>query len=321
MSPRKLATWYHQLADLCEAGIPLPQAIEQTAGPDSDSRTEMARQLQSGLSIDEVLRHAPRWLPTNDRYYISAGAASGRLPTIFRKLAVKYDELSARMTRAMLSLLYPLAVVNLAAFLLPVASRLEFNGEGGGGFKTDGYVGDVLLVLLPLWGILTVVVLLYRRRPDVLYIVGRWLPLIGKCLQYRSLAEFCRGLGMFLDAGLRIDHAWAGATMLSNAPDLQRQARSGEHAISSGSSPLAVIRNMPAFPSEFQAFYAAGERTGHLAENMLRIADRFDSKANQWTFLAFTVYPSLLSIAVAVYVGFAVLSFYKSYFDFLESMW
>lgn len=321
MSPRKLANWYHQLASLTEAGIPLAQALREASGPPAGDRREMARKLDSGISLDEMLRQAPGWMPLSDRYYISAGAATGKIPAIFKQLAAQYDGLAAQTSRLLFAAIYPLAIVHIAALLLPAVGRIDFQVEESGQPLMSGYAVDVLAVLVPLWAVLGLIFALYRLRPGVLYLAGRWVPLVSRSLKFRGLANFCRAMGIFLEAGLRIDHAWAGATLLSNSPNLQRQARSAEAAIRSGSSPLSVIQRMPAFPPEFESFYAAGERTGQLPENMFRLAGRFDDKARQWTFSAIALYPSLLFIAIAVYIAITVISFYSSYFRFIEEMW
>lgn len=282
-------------------------------------RKAMAANLERGASIDDMLRMAPGWLPSGDRYFISAGAATGKLPGIFKQLADQYDNLASQTTKLVFACIYPLAIVHIAALLLPVVSQIQFQEEGMA-IETAGYLKDVLTVIIPLWLLLGGVVFLYRQRPGALYSIGRWIPLAAKSLRFRALANFCRSLGIFLEAGLRIDHAWAGATLMSSDPKVRNQARSAERVITAGSSPLKAVRQLSAFPAEFESFYAAGERTGQLPENMLRLADRFDQKARNWTISAIAVYPSLLFAAIAVYIAITVLSFYSSYFKFIESM-
>ncbi len=59
------------------AGMSLIESIATVVGPPPADLKKMAAELTSGVSVDEVLQNAPKWLPQVDRQLISAGAASG----------------------------------------------------------------------------------------------------------------------------------------------------------------------------------------------------------------------------------------------------
>ncbi|MGE9296084.1 MAG: type II secretion system F family protein, partial [Puniceicoccales bacterium] len=80
LSHKKLASWYLQLAQSMESGVPLPGALKTCRGAPPPGRMVMAQNLEAGMSVDEMLRQAPSWLPKTDTYFWSAAAHTGRLP-------------------------------------------------------------------------------------------------------------------------------------------------------------------------------------------------------------------------------------------------
>src|SRR5438105_1760210 len=98
-TPRQLAhraEFYHQLAQLIDAGITLPQALDtlHRAPPARSYRQPLQRliaSLMEGCTFSQSLQQLGSWLPSFDIALLRAGEQSGRLPNCLKLLAEYYQ--------------------------------------------------------------------------------------------------------------------------------------------------------------------------------------------------------------------------------------
>ena len=320
LSHKKLSSWYLQLAQQLEAGMPLSGALRASYGVGVPAaKIEAAAALiESGGSVDQVLGAFESWMPYADRLFFSAAAEVGRLPRVLRNLSVRHEQYSAVKLRLVLASLYPLAVLHLALLIFPLLRMI--NWEKGFLWNASAYLHVLAYTLLPLWGIIAAGVVLARKQSVLLPRIGRMLPILSRYIKAQALADFSFGLGNFLEAGLPINRAWLAAGLVARSPELLAASQEMDTAIANGEAPGPKLNAYPCFPPDFVALYRTGESTGQLEPNLLHLASLHQERANHHLRLASLLYPSLLFLVVAGFVAYAVISFYAGYFKMLGDL-
>src|SRR4030095_2048742 len=145
------AEFYHQLAQLTDAGLTLHSALEsQERHPPArwlrDPAARLLGYLKEGGTFGEAVTASRDWIPQFDAALLEAGEQSGRLPASFRLLAEHYQERS-RLAREVLSnLAYPVFLFHFFVLLTPFPTWFTTG-------NTAGYLRTVGSALLPIYGI------------------------------------------------------------------------------------------------------------------------------------------------------------------------
>ena len=312
VSHKTLSAWYLQMAQILESGFALPQALSTSSGPPQKSLVSMSKALQGGQSWDNVLRGAPRWLPQLDRYLLSAGAETGRLPDVMRGLAEKHANSAKHVAKVILASLYPVMVLHLAAILFPLLNLVEFSDDGGVLFHFENYGTEVFLYLGPLWGFLAFVYFIYSMLPAVASALSRTIPLIRGYRKAQSLADFVYTLKMYYVVGASMEEAWFGAGLISRDSRLKKGSERVSENIRKGLQPAALLGKLKCFPADFISLYLSGSQTGQLDKSLELLQKTYQQQANGKVMQAGIIYPILMTICLAVYVGIKIISFYGS---------
>lgn len=317
---RPLASWYIQLAQQLEAGMPLAGALRAARSNPRIGRLAetMAAQIDRGGNVDEALRAAGTALPMADQLVLSAAAESGRMPQSLRHLAGRHEKLGAAKLRIVLASAYPLVVVHFALLLLPLTRMIDW--QTGFHWSTIAYVRMLAETLVPLWVVVLTLVVLARRGSPALIGVARRLPALRGYLRAQALADLTFALANFLEAGVPIGDAWAAAGLVARSPDLQSASDGIAEAISHGQAPGPRLATWPCFPPEFVAEYRSGETTGQLDVGLFRLSTQYQETANRSLTIATMLYPALLFIVVAAGVVFFVASFYAGYLKMVTNL-
>ena len=278
----------------------------------------MATVIEQGGSVDESLRVARPSLPEADTLFLSAAAETGRLPRILQTLAVHHEQLRAVKLRIVLACAYPVAVLHLGLLLLPL--RQMISGENGFVWDSAVYLHGLAWTLLPLWASVGLITAIAKQRPEWLRRLGRTAPLAKGDLHAQALADFSQALANFLEAGLAIERAWPVAGLLSRSPDLNEVAQEIATAIRRGEPPGPKLRGYACFPNDFAARYEIGEATGHLEDNLFRLAHDYQEKADRKLKSAAVIYPTGLLVIVGGLAIFQVVSFYAGYLKVFSEM-
>ncbi|MEZ5274804.1 MAG: type II secretion system F family protein [Opitutaceae bacterium] len=307
-----LARWYLSLSRHLDAGLSLVQGIRTIEGPPRRDRERLADNLASGNGLDSVLGAAPSWLSETDRQLISAGHGSGNLPEILRQLAGQHQSKQRAIRAVIGACVYPLFVLHFAVLVLPAGQLMT-------GSPVD-YFRSVFNLLVPLWAVITLLVIGVRARIRILEGLGDWLPGIRGYRRYGAFRDICLVLRAFLSAGCRLDEAWYGACA---ATGRRRYIAAGVRCaatVQAGSPPSSVLGELGLFPPEFVEVYRTGEETGKLEESLRYLQDEYEHKAAGSLASAAFWYPKLLFLIVALFMAWQVLQFYAGYFQSIEEM-
>ncbi len=318
LSHKKLASFYLQLAQLLDAGLPLAAALRgSTSGPRSGTEA-FARWIEAGGSIDQGLHAASSWLPKSDRPFLAAAAQSGRLPQTLRNLAERHTEYNSTQLRLVLSCAYPLGVLHLGLLVFPIIGMIDW--QKGLQWSTSRYLLTLAGTVLPLWGIAWYLYRLHRRQSPILDRFLGMLPLLRTYRRSQALADFAYALGHLLEAGILIAQAWAIAGKIARWPALRKAGRQVHEIILRGEAPGLHLHEFPCFPIDFVALYRSGELSGQLDQNLKLLATQNQEQARHHLKLATGIYATALFLLIAGMVVYNVVRFYAGYFNMLNAV-
>lgn len=314
----RLAQVYHQLAQQLAEGLTFAHSLRAASAAPATDTLRLSALAENGVSIPEIIASAGDWLPTDDRPFLTAAANSGRLPRVLANLADRHTQLAQTQRRVLLACVYPVGVFHFGAVLFPFLRLIDF--QTGLHWSLTGYLGGLLAILLPVWGVAFLLRTLIRRQnPGVLAFLDL-LPAIGGYRKNQALADFSFALGNLLDSGTPIGRAWLAAGDISRSPRIAAAAQTVHARIELGESPGTLLSASPVFPPDFIARYQIGENTGGLDNALFILAAEHQATANQRLMAASMIYPAILFVAVAVMIGWFVISFILQYYGQINSI-
>src|SRR5437016_8751900 len=148
----KRADFYHQLASLTAAGVPIIQSLESVRhNPPARSYIRpiehVIHDLEQGSTFAEALERLGGWMPAFDLALFAAGEKSGRLDQCMRILANYYKEQAVLAKRVFSELAYPFFVLHMAVAIFPISSFTGLILQG----QTTPFIVQKLTILLPLY--------------------------------------------------------------------------------------------------------------------------------------------------------------------------
>ncbi len=312
-SSTTLARWYAQMASFIDAGFTVERAVENATGLAAARREGLLARLRAGESLDDAILHGAPWIPDLDRQLLAAGAVSGRLPEMFRRLAAKHEEGVSAGRRALMATLYPLAVAHFAVLAFPIRIAV-IDGD------LAAYGWAVFKILIPAWllGLGFLLAVRSRFRPAVAIL--NFLPLVGGYRRARAIADLAFVLEAQVVAGISLDVAWLQAAIASGDRRLEPLAIEVAETVQRGQPVSIAIAGRADLPAPFAAFWSNGEQTGTLDASLKHLHRHFSEIASRKLLLASVVYPKALFAVIAVWVAIQIVSFYAGYFRQFEEL-
>jgi type II secretory pathway component PulF len=311
------AELYHQFSRLTTAGIGIPQAVEiQHRSPPARSfrgplRVVMER-LAQGATFHESLLSTGAWLPAFDAALLHAGEQSGRLPACFDLLAAHYERNARLLQQAISSLIYPALLFHVAVLLGPLPELVRT-------WELIPYLAKILVVLLPIYGITSFIVLAMQGRhgeswQSLLEFVLRHVPLLGKARRNLALARLASSLEALIAAGVTIIEAWELSAGACGSPALKRTILSWKPQLLDGMTPADLVTASGAFPELFSNLYHTGEITGSLDDALRKLHQLYQADAERQFQAVADWTPKLVYFGVVFVVAWRVISFWSDHF-------
>lgn len=321
------------LATLLRSGMDVVLALETVSAslPSPLMRKligEVKSDVEDGMPLWQALGKTGL-LPDRSLALIRVGEQTGRLSENLSMISLQQQKERLFRAKVRSAMMYPVLVLSLtgvigvciAWFILPrlasVFSHLNValplptrilivlgNFLGAHGFSTVLFLGAA--------GILSCYVLFIWDRTKS---AGEWLlflfPAIRKLLQEIELARFGYLLGTLLKAGLPITNAFDSLTEVTLFRAYRKLYAAMHERIAEGNSfqkSFALYPNVERLiPVAVQQMITAAERSGQLAEALLRVGSTFEEKIEVTTKnLATLVEPILLVVVWLGVVGVAV---------------
>jgi type II secretory pathway component PulF len=312
------AEFYHQLAQMTDAGLTLRMALE-TQQKDPPARwlreptTRFLGFIKEGGTFGEAVAASPGWVPPFDAALLDAGEQSGRLPSCFKLLAEHYSE-RARLARDVLSnLFYPVMLFHFAVMIGPLP-RLVLSGD------VAGYLRIVGGALLPIYAI--VIALFWassskhgERWRGVIESITHRIPLVGNARRNLALARLSASLHALLNAGVPIVRAWPLAGAASGSVHLKREFATWPALLEEGLTPAQLLAESNCFPDLFSNMYNTGEISGTLDDSLVRLQRLHQERGvGQFRLLADWL-PKIIYFAIVLYVAWSIVGFYLGYYQ------
>jgi type IV pilus assembly protein PilC len=320
ITPRQLshrAELYHQLSQLIDAGIGLPEALNilHRSPPVRSFRGALARlvaSLHQGSTFSQALRSVEGWIPEFDTALLEAGERSGRLPECFKLLAQYYTD-RAQLARQVISdLMYPVFLFHFAIFIGPFP-ELFLTGN------IASYLSKTLGVLLPIYVVVAIGIFASQGRHGeswraFIETTTRWVPFLGPARRSLALARLSAALEALINAGVPIIEAWELAAGASGSPALRRAVVRWRPQVLSGTTPAEAVQGAPIFPELFANMYNTGEMSGQLDDSLLRLQRYYQDQGSRQmrTFSQWT--PKIIYFAIVLMIAYRIISFYVGYY-------
>ncbi|QVL34374.1 type II secretion system F family protein [Telmatocola sphagniphila] len=331
VKPRVMATFYAQLADLLNSGVPLLRSLEILTKQDAHPvLTEVLKELRTkvadGTSLADSMRSYPNVFNELSVSMVMAGQEGGFLEDVLHRIAEfteAQEELKAKVVGA---LAYPVFLAGAGFLVLngliiffvpqfePIFDKLKSNGE----------LPTITIWLLAVshfmqgyWylivGMFFGAIWLYRRwvRSEA----GRYrmdrirlkLPGFGKLHLSLCLSRFTRILGTMLRNGipilkaLEISKDSAGNKVLSNA--IHESAEN----ITAGQRLADPFRRCKYFPHDVVEMIAVGEESNSLEKVLVDIANGLERRtARQLELFVRLLEPVMLLVMAAVILAVVI---------------
>lgn len=315
MWPRTASAWYSQLGVLTRAGIPIPNAIRSGRGPDRRFSTTLADRLDAGEDPRDVWSDARAELGPADAVMLAAGQLSGRFPETCDALAARHAERARTLGRLAAGLAYPLLLLHAVAALSPLMAMVA---EGACALVPALFIAARNLAAI--WGVIGVGLWLALRRPAWFASLVRPLPLWGGAMRHAALAGFAGTLSALLKSGVVIGEAWRFAGAASGDPRIRAASIRVVAIVEANCAPGPELPAMRAFPEDFCALYAAGERTGTLEQRLDKLRDDHAEASAARAATAAAVYPVFIYLIVAGVAAVAIVSAWAGHFQSMANL-
>ncbi|MFA5074923.1 MAG: type II secretion system F family protein [Candidatus Babeliales bacterium] len=321
-----------QLSVLLKAGIPLLQCfellIEQFEGKFKRVLFDIKDGLKAGESLESQLKKYPKIFSNVYVQLVRAGEASGKLYVILNRLIgylEKEEETKKRIKKAMSYPIFMISfsfiiVVGLIVFLVPKITKL-FEQMGGGAQDLPGptlflkNVSEIILnnyVSLSILIIILVGVFLYWKstkagqyKLDELFLI---FPLTSYFSKIKAVSQFCKTLGMLLEAGVNLSESLDIVTKIIDNQVLKSKLQKAKDLIIKEGKISKYLKDTGIFPNIAIYMISTGEQSGNLDQMLLNVGNDYEVELAEVTDGIVAKISPIMTIITGAIVAFIVLS-------------
>jgi type II secretory pathway component PulF len=299
-----------QIAGLASAGLPMAHGLialgeELPRGRLRRSMNELARTLESGVTLDQALEKQSDTIPPHLRGLVVAGLRSGRLGDILSRFS-QYVGVGTELKRRLwLSLAYPILTVCTALALLCFVCVILV-GQFEAIYRsfaiplprmTVGLI-SIARVVNTAWVPVAIVggmLLLgwlagrFLLPPSLRRGLAGRLPLIGRVWRATSLAEFCHLLALLLESDLPLPEALRLTGEGVQDADVDASCRLMANQVESGRSLSQAMEKVWLFPVGLPRLVRWAENQESLPEVLHMAGSMFESRGRSYSTFVGTV--------------------------------
>ena len=326
-----------QLGHLLSAGMTLDEAlgilVRRMRHPGLQALCQtLHRALVDGQSLSQAMRQFPKAFSPLYVNMVSAGEASGALPTIMKRLVLYLAEVKALRDRVQQALVYP-AVLVVAGIGLIIIFMTVMVPQLAGFFSQTGQTlplpTRILLeanhAIVYYWWVAALAVALVYSLYKLLtrdpagrqaWDRFRWsIPGYGHIMRYRFFAQFARTLGTLVENGVTLLRALELLENISGSESVRLKMADGRRAVMDGTSLSVALRALNIFPEMMLDMMAVGEQTGHFGATMSMIADVYERELDKQVQITSTLIPPVIMVVIAAVVGLVVFGILDAVFN------
>lgn len=279
----KLATAYHNLSIMLEAGIPVQRALNTiAAGLKGELRKtflNLVKGVSAGNCLAETMSKYPNVFATLDVMLVDAADTSGNLSESLKLLSEWYDFSNRLKNRLISGLMLPLVVIHIAALVGPLPYLFM------GIINVAGYIIKVAITLALFYIPLSIILATLHLMPNTgtirrfLDFVVLKIPILGLAVRQLALSRYCRAFNMLYKAGIPIIQCAQQAPGVTGNVIVADVVKGGAESAQAGN--MVWEGFSPKLPADFLNIWRIGEETGELDNSIKRLADNTTENAEQ----------------------------------------
>jgi general secretion pathway protein F len=286
------------------SGVPLPRAWQSAMGGAVRAQ-QAAGILASGEGVGAALRAAG--FPPSDAASAEAGEATGRLAEVFASLERHHERIAKARAAAISKSLYPVFVLHLAAFLLPLPQAVLAGSPWV-------YVRGVAIVLAISYGLAAIFWLLGRMAAGAFAAsppAAAWIsrvPVVGAWLTLRGAARFASVFSLFVRSGAGLFHGMELAASTCGNALLAAAAGRARETVKAGGELSTCFLPGAGIPARVADALRIGEESGRMDEELQKAAEELDAESAGFLEALVEWIPRFLYVAVALFVGWSIIN-------------
>lgn len=301
VSREQFVRFNHELADIADLGIPLPEGLRVLArgmgeGALRASASEIAADVERGMPVADAVRRSGGKFPPYYADLMEAAVASGDLGEMLRSFADYSDSVNRIQGSIRRAMFYPTivlvvgicALIIITAFLVPELAVM-YSGFGIEAPRSTRAIIVISRIVRAGWAPLAIVAaaivafLIFARASPALWhvraAIGRRLPGLGTVLVNGALSRFFAALSVSLKQGLAMQSALGVAALACGDKPLGMAARRMRERMDAGQSFGEVARDERDIPEVAAWMIGLGERDGRAHKNAEELAKLFRTRA------------------------------------------
>ncbi len=319
-----LMFFFRQFAAMVEAGIPMVNTLETVGKQTRDLRLknvigEMKGHVLEGRPITAGMQRYPEIFSPLQVSLIRVGEEGGFLAQASRQVA-DYIEQDIRIRNTYKRALFMPKATVIGSIVIILSANFIISwltGGKGQGIDSPLTTAAVWMVLGP---ILIGLFLFFRiglANPRIKYNWDQFLlkvPYLGHTLQQFAMAKFGRAFGALYSGGVSMPKAIQLAADACGNEYLRAQIHPASRKLEGGDRITETMQQTQAFTSIVIDMMNTGEATGNLDTMLTKVADYYEDEAEVRAQQLGKIVGVVALVAVAVYVGYVVITFYMKLF-------
>lgn len=319
-----------QLATLIEAGLTIPSALKLLQGQIEKPAFKkivmgIGEELEGGSSFSQALSKYPEAFNNVFIHISEAGEHSGDLAMALRQAVDHLERGEQAMKKAKRAMMYPSFVLIVAAVVVVVLVTMVlpplldmFDTMGGEVPATTKVLMTVTdftgaYPLHIMGGILAIVIaiVLYVRQPSGQRMKDKLIlkmPLLGTIALQSNMALFTRTASTLLAAGVPLTRIMDITTQTAGNIHIREALAEVHEGLIQGHGLSKPMATNDIFPSLLVQMITVGEQTGTLDTSLQNIAGFYESEVNQKIDGLTSVLEPVMTVGIALFVGFIALS-------------
>lgn len=330
VSPKHLALFYSQLADLLKSGVPLLRSLEllerQARLPAMKYVLQEVRgEVADGTRMYEAMRHHPKVFRELVVSMVRAGEEGGFLEDVLKRVAlftehqekIKSEVIGAMIYPSFLLIFGSVVVMVLMVYFVPQFEPIfeRMRERGGLPWATSTLIAMSDFAQRYWWiAVAAIVGAVVGIQQYLATEKGRWqfdrfrLQAYGVNRIVRSLAiaRFCRVLGTLLRNGVPILPSLQISKDATANLVLSKAIEDAAQNVSTGKSLARPLGQSKEFPEEVVEMISVGEEANNLEEVLINIADNLEVRTNRELAIVVRMLEPLMLLVMAAIVLFVV---------------
>lgn len=331
-----------QLSSMITAGITLIKALdilrEQITNPTMvDVVNEIANDVEEGASFSKSIAKFPNVFSPIYISLVQAGESAGLLDKILLRLADTLERQHKLRSQIKSALMYPVVVVIMMVvvmvimmlFVMPQLTKLYESLNVPLPLPTrivmgiSNLFGTFWFIFLGIFGVLYFAFHRWKSTPDGRLLLDTYIlkvPIFGKLIKERILAEFSRTFGLLVGTGTLVVEALNQTAEITGNKLFENSIKDVAKKVEKGISVGEALQVYTIFPALLIQLVKVGEETGKIDETMGKASEYFETEVNGTVKNLTTAMEPFIMIVLGVGVAFLIISVITPIYSLISSI-